>query len=159
LGIHEFTGTDMRSLTQRASNDPQRMRARKIESKIVEMMPVNVWLSCRAVSRLIGVADERKTRARLDRLASDGMIERRREQGDHGPVYLFSRSATSTNSVPQDPAQLKALISDIKQISRNLEIRMEAEKDRGLVRDIRARRDNLLATISTLEIYLNDLGC
>ena len=149
----------MRSLTQRASNDPQRMRARKIEEKIVEMLPVNVWLSCRAVSRLIGVADERKTRARLDRLASDGKIERRREQGDHGLVYLFRRSAGSTDSVPHDPAQLKALISDIRQMSRNLEIRMEAEKNHVLVRDIRTRRDNLLATISTLETYLNDLGC
>ena len=149
----------MRSLTRRASNDPQRMRARKIEGKIVEVMPVNVWLSCRAVSRLIGFADERKIRARLDRLVSEGRVERRREQGDHGPVYLFSKSATSTNSVPRDPVQLKALITDIRHMSRNLEIRMEAEKDQVLVRDIRTRRDNLLATISTLETYLDDLGC
>jgi len=44
-------------------------------------------------------------------------------------------------------------------MTRNLEIRMEAEKDQVLVRDIRTRRDNLLATISTLETYLDDLGC
>jgi hypothetical protein len=35
--------------------------------------------------------DDRKTRARLDRLVRDGMIERKREQGTHGPVYLFRR--------------------------------------------------------------------
>jgi hypothetical protein len=146
-----------RSLMERASNDPQRMRARKIEGKIFEIMPLNVWLSCRAVSRLIGVADERKTRARLDRLASDGRIERKREHGDHGPVYLYRRFGAS--SVPQDPAQLRALIFDLRQMIRNLEIAIEAQKDRVPVRDIRTRRDNLLATISVLETYLNDLGC
>jgi hypothetical protein len=153
-----FRTPRLRSLTERASNDPQRMRARKIEGKIVEMMPVNVWLSCRAVSRLIDVAEERKTRARLDRRASDGKIERKREQGDHGPVYMYRRPGTFTNSVPQDSAQLRALISDLRHMIRNLEISIEAE-DRVLVRDIRTRRDNLLATVFTLETYLNDLGC
>jgi hypothetical protein len=81
----------LRKLTERASNDPQRMRARKTEAKIIEMMPFRAWLSCTAVSRLIGAADDRKTRARLDRLAHDGKIERKREQGSHGPVYLFRR--------------------------------------------------------------------
>lgn len=84
-------GLSSRVLTERASNDPQRMRARKTEAKIMEMMPIRVWLSCTAVARLIGTPDDRKTRARLDRLTSDGKIERKREQGTHGPVYLFRR--------------------------------------------------------------------
>jgi len=75
----------------RASNDPQRMRARKTEAEIMEKMPSRAWLSCTAVSRLICAADDRKIRARLDRLARDGKIERKREQGHHGPVYLFRR--------------------------------------------------------------------
>jgi len=81
----------LRKLTERAVNDPQRMRARKIEAKILEVMPSRVWLSCTAVSRLIDASDDRKTRARLDRLANEGEIERKREQGRHGPVYLFRR--------------------------------------------------------------------
>ena len=81
----------LRELTRRGDNDPQRMRARLIEAKIMEMMPPRVWLSCTAVSRLIGASDDRKTRARLDRLARDGEIERKRGQGRHGPVYLFRR--------------------------------------------------------------------
>ena len=75
----------------RASNDPQRLRARKTEAEILEKMPSRAWLSCTAVSRLICAADDRKIRARLDRLARDGKIERKREQGHHGPVYLFRR--------------------------------------------------------------------
>ena len=81
----------LRKLAQRACNDPRRMEARKAEAKIMEMMPSRVWLSCTAVARLIGTPDDRKTRARLDRLTSDGKIERKREQGIHGPVYLFRR--------------------------------------------------------------------
>jgi hypothetical protein len=71
---------------------PQRMQARKTEAKIMEVMPPRVWLSCTAVARLIGAPDDRKTRARLDRLVSDSKIERKREQGTHGPVHLFRRS-------------------------------------------------------------------
>jgi hypothetical protein len=78
-------------LTERASNAPQRMRARKTEAMILEAMPVRAWLGCTAVARLIGAADDRKTRARLDRLVRDGKIEGKREQGTHGPVYLFRR--------------------------------------------------------------------
>jgi len=78
-------------LTERACNDPQRMKARKTEAKIIEMMPARAWLSCTAVSRLIGAPDDGKTRARLDRLVRDGKFERKREQGTHGPVYLFRR--------------------------------------------------------------------
>ena len=81
----------LRKLAQRACNDPRRMEARRAEAKIMEMMPFRVWLSCTAVARLIGTPDDRKTRARLDRLASDRKIERKREQGIHGPVYLFRR--------------------------------------------------------------------
>jgi hypothetical protein len=54
-------------------------------------MPSRVWLSCTAVSRLIGAPDDRRTRSRLDRLVDDGKVERKREQGTHGPVYLFRR--------------------------------------------------------------------
>jgi hypothetical protein len=82
---------ELRKLTERATNDPQRMRARRIEAKIIDMMPPGAWLSCTAVARLIGASDERKTRARLDRLVRNGKIERKREQGRHGPVYLFRR--------------------------------------------------------------------
>jgi hypothetical protein len=81
----------LRKLTERACNDPQRMRARKTEAKIIEMMPFRAWLSCTAVSRLIGAHDDRKIRARLDYLVHDGKLERKREQGSHGPVYLFRR--------------------------------------------------------------------
>ena len=81
----------LRQMTERACNDPQRMRARKTEAEILEKMPSGAWLSCTAVSRLIGSPDDRKTRARLDRLVRDGKIERKRGQGSHGPVYLFRR--------------------------------------------------------------------
>jgi hypothetical protein len=62
----------LRKLTERACNDPQRMRARKTEAEIMEKMPSRAWLSCTAVSRLISALDDRKTRAWLDRLVRDG---------------------------------------------------------------------------------------
>jgi hypothetical protein len=65
------------------------MNARKIESRILETMPHGTWMTCTTVSRLIGAADDRKTRARLDRLVGDGKLERKRAQGTHGMVYLF----------------------------------------------------------------------
>jgi predicted transcriptional regulator len=151
-----FRAPTLPGLTDRAINDPQRMRARKTEAKIMEMMPANAWLSCTAVSRLINAADARRTRARLDRLVRDGKIEREREQRGHGLVYLYRRPEASA-PVLQQAAQLRALISDLRQTIRNFAISIETEKDRA--RDIRARRDNLLATISSLETYLNDLGC
>ena len=80
------------SLRTLADHAPHRMQARKTEAKIMEVMPPRVWLSCTAVARLIGAADDRKTRARLDRLVSDSKIERKRERGTHGPVHLFRRS-------------------------------------------------------------------
>jgi hypothetical protein len=91
--VGELFASSSRMLTLRklAEHAPQRVQARKIEAKIMEMMPSRVWLSCTAVARLIGAPDDRKTRARLDRLALDSKIERKREQGTHGPVYLFRR--------------------------------------------------------------------
>ena len=81
--------TRSRKVTQRASNAPQGMRARKTEARILEMMPAGEWLSCTSISRLIGSGDDRRTRARLDHLVRDGKIERKREQGTHGLVYRY----------------------------------------------------------------------
>ena len=78
-----------RKSIERASNAPQRMKARKIEAQILEMMPHGTWMTCTAVARLIGSGDDRKTRSRLDRLVGDGKLERKRGQGTHGLVYLF----------------------------------------------------------------------
>jgi len=60
--------------------------------------------------------------------------------------------------------QLTVLIADLRQAVRNLEIIIEYEEDRArifhaprpIVSHLRARRDNLLLTISTLENQLND---
>ena len=82
---------ELRQISERACNDPQRMRARKTEAEIMEKMPLTEWVSCTAVSRLICAPEDRKTRARLDRLLRDGKVERKRQQGTHGPVYLFRR--------------------------------------------------------------------
>lgn len=81
----------MRELIKQACNDPQRMKARRLEADILAKMPLNDWLSCTAISRLIRSADERRTRARLDRLVRDGRVERKRGQGVRGAVYLFRR--------------------------------------------------------------------
>jgi hypothetical protein len=91
--VGELFAGSSRVLTLRnlAEHAPQRVQARKTEAKIMEMMPSRVWLSCTAVARLIGAPDDRKTRARLDRLVLDSKIERKREQGNRGPVYLFRR--------------------------------------------------------------------
>jgi len=78
-------------LANRANNAPQNMRARKVEAMILERMPTRTWMACTAVSRLIGAGDDRKTRARLDRLVRDGKIKRKREQGMRGLVYLFCK--------------------------------------------------------------------
>jgi hypothetical protein len=82
-------------LTERASNSPQRMMARRMEAEIMEKMPSGAWLTCTAISRLIYADDDRKTRARLDRLVFDGKIERKRGEGRHGPVYLFRKAPAS----------------------------------------------------------------
>ena len=73
-------------------------------------------------------------------------------------MYLYRKPGASA-PVLQEAAQLRALISDLRQIIRNFAISIETEKDRAWARDIRARRGNLLETISILETYLNDLGC
>jgi hypothetical protein len=78
-----------RKSTVRASNAPQGMKARKVEARIMEMMPHGTWMTGTAVSRLIGSGDDRKTRSRLDRLVNEGKLERKRAQGTHGMVYLF----------------------------------------------------------------------
>ena len=80
-----------RDLTERASNAPQHMKARRTEARILEMMPARTWMACTAVSRLIGAGDDRNVRARLDRLVRDGKIECKRAQGTHGLVYLFRK--------------------------------------------------------------------
>ena len=85
-------GGGVLTLHKSADRAPQRMQARRTEAKIMEVMPPRVWLSCTAVARLIGAPDDRKTRARLDRLVSDSKIECKRERGTHGPVHLFRRA-------------------------------------------------------------------
>jgi hypothetical protein len=73
------------------------------------------------------------------------------------PISQFGTSRTMM--------QLTVLIDGLRQAVRNLEISIEYEEDRArifhtpypiLVRHLRARRDNLLLTVSTLEIHLND---
>jgi len=83
--------TQFDKLPSRARNAPQGMRARKAEAAILEKMPPDVWFTCTSVSRLIGASDDRKTRARLDRLARDNKMERKRDQGTHGFVYYYRR--------------------------------------------------------------------
>jgi hypothetical protein len=54
--------------------------------------------------------------------------------------------------------QLTALIAELRQAVRNLETSIEQEEERACIfvaRYLRARRDNLLQTISTLEDHLN----
>jgi hypothetical protein len=77
------------------------MRARKVEAEILAKMPFEAWLSCTAVARLIEAADDRKTRARLDRLVRDGKMERKLERGNHGPVYLFRKFREERSAVGQ----------------------------------------------------------
>jgi septation ring formation regulator EzrA len=77
-----------------------------------------------------------------------------------------SRFETSTNSAAQDLWQLTVLISDLRRTVRNFETSIEAEEGRAqvfdmakasypiLARNFKARRDNLLVTISMLENHL-----
>jgi hypothetical protein len=65
------------------------------------------------------------------------------------------------------PAELAALISGLRQTVHNLDISIEDEESRAHISDLanvdypmaarilRVRRNNLLATISTLEAYSN----
>jgi hypothetical protein len=54
--------------------------------------------------------------------------------------------------------KLTALIAELRQAARNLEISIEHEEQRACIfvaRHLRDRRDNLLLTISTLESHLS----
>jgi hypothetical protein len=76
--------------TERAINAPQGINARRVEATIMEKMPADTWLTVTQTSRLIGT-DEGRTRARLNRLMREGKIERKRDQGILGEVYLFRK--------------------------------------------------------------------
>ena len=77
-------------ITERAVNAPQGINARRVEATILEKMPADAWLTVTQTSRLIGT-DEGRTRARLNRLMRDGKIERKRDRGMQGEVYLFRK--------------------------------------------------------------------
>jgi hypothetical protein len=78
-----------------------------------------------------------------------------------------SHLGTSIDPTPQSHAQLAALISSMRRTIRHLEDDIKAEEDRThvfdprdaaypiLAQNLRARRGNLLATISILELHLN----
>jgi|SRR4029077_15771738 hypothetical protein len=83
--------TIQKALIERANYAPQGVKARKIEASLLEVMVGQEWLSCTSISRLIHTSEDRKTRARLDRLVKDGKVERRRAQGTHGIVYHYRR--------------------------------------------------------------------
>jgi predicted transcriptional regulator len=74
----------------RAIYAPHGINARRIEITIMEKMPADTWLTVTQISRLIR-AEEARTRARLTRLMREGKIERKRDQGNHGEVYLFRK--------------------------------------------------------------------
>jgi hypothetical protein len=80
----------LRKLTNRPAYDPQRVRARKIEAKIIDKMPSRVWLSCTAVSRLIRSPDDRKS--------ARGSIVWRATASSNASA---SRAATGCLSVPE----------------------------------------------------------
>jgi len=77
-------------ITERAINAPQGINARRVESTIMEKMPADTWLTVTQISRLIR-AEEGRTRARLNRLVREDKIERKRDQGNYGEVYLFRK--------------------------------------------------------------------
>ena len=77
-------------ISGRAINAPQGVNARRVEATIMEKMPVDTWLTVTQTSRLIR-AEESRTRARLNRLVREGKIERKRDQGNQGEVYLFRK--------------------------------------------------------------------
>ena len=76
--------------TERTVNAPQGINARRVEATIIEKMPADIWLTVTQTSRLIR-AEESRTRARLNRLVREGKSERKRDRGNHGEVYLFSK--------------------------------------------------------------------
>jgi len=86
-----FPGAQLDKLTDRASNAPQGMRARRIEAAILEKMPLQGWFTCTSVARFIGADNDRNIRARLDRLVRDDKMERKRERATHGFAYFYRR--------------------------------------------------------------------
>jgi predicted transcriptional regulator len=76
--------------SERAIYAPHGINARRIEATIIEKMPGDTWLTVTQISRLIR-GEEARTRARLNRLLREGKIERKRDQGRHGEVYLFRK--------------------------------------------------------------------
>jgi hypothetical protein len=78
--------------SERAIYAPQGMNARRLEAKILEKMPPDIWLTVTQICQLIH-EHESRTRPRLNRLLRDRKIERKREQGVYGEVYMFRRSS------------------------------------------------------------------
>ena len=56
----------------------------------MEKVLADTWLTVTQTSRLIR-AEESRTAARLNRLVREGKIERKRDRGNQGEVYLFRR--------------------------------------------------------------------
>ena len=77
-------------MSARAINAPQGVNARRVEATIMEKMPADTWLTVTQTSRLIR-DEEGRTRARLNRLVREGKIERKRDRGNQGEVYLFRK--------------------------------------------------------------------
>jgi hypothetical protein len=77
-------------MSERAINAPQGVNARRVEATIMEKMPADTWLTVTQTSRLIR-DEEGRTRARLNRLVREGKIERKRDRGNQGEVYLFRK--------------------------------------------------------------------
>jgi hypothetical protein len=77
-------------MSERAINAPQGVNARRVEATIMEKMPADTWLTVTQTSLLIR-AEESRTRARLNRLVREGKIERKRDRGNQGEVYLFRK--------------------------------------------------------------------
>ncbi|HEY5074102.1 MAG TPA: hypothetical protein VII34_05345 [Pyrinomonadaceae bacterium] len=77
-------------MSERAINAPQGVNARRVEATIMEKMPADTWLTVTQTFRLIR-AEESRTRARLNRLVREGKIERKRDRGNQGEVYLFRK--------------------------------------------------------------------
>jgi predicted transcriptional regulator len=76
--------------SERSIYAPHGINARRVEATIMEKLPADTWLTVTEISRLIR-AEEARTRARLNRLVREGKIERKRDQGNHGEVYLFRK--------------------------------------------------------------------
>jgi predicted transcriptional regulator len=76
--------------SERSIYAPHGINARRVEATIMEKMPPDTWLTVTEISRLIRAEDAR-TRARLNRLVGESKIERKRDQGNHGKIYLYRK--------------------------------------------------------------------